>query len=117
MSLKEYIKNMIDYNNKVNEVNNNLKFLKKKKTDLEQYIINILIKNNYRNSKFEIEEKLIYIKKKETQGTLSLELIRDVLNEEIKNPKSVELLMEKIVDRKNSKKKISYNLEIKNKTK
>tara|TARA_E500000178_G_scaffold294557_1_gene299949 strand:+ start:42 stop:395 length:354 start_codon:yes stop_codon:yes gene_type:complete len=117
MSLKEYIKNMINYDNKVSEVNNNLKFLKKKKNELEQYIISILIKNNYSNSKFEIEEKLIYIKKKETQGTLSLELIRDVLNEEIKNPKSVDLLMEKIVDRKNSKKKISYNLEIKTKTK
>lgn len=115
MSLKEYIQNLINYDNKVNEVNTSLKNLKKGKTTLEQFIINILTKNNYVNSKFEIDNKIVYMKKKETPGTLSLELIREVLSQEIKNPDSVELLMDKIVEKKNSKKKVSYNLDIKNK--
>tara|TARA_E500000178_G_C16871113_1_gene684469 strand:+ start:42 stop:389 length:348 start_codon:yes stop_codon:yes gene_type:complete len=115
MSLKEYIKNFINYDNKINELNSNLKGIKKGKNDLEQFIINILTKNNYSNSKFEIDKKIIYMKKKETSGSLSLELIREVLSEEIKNPEGVEKLMNKIVNRKNSKKKVSYNLEVKNK--
>ena len=115
MSLKEYIQNLINYDNKVNEVNTSLKNLKKGKTTLEQFIINILTKNNYVNSKFEIDNKIVYMKKKETPGTLSLELIREVLSQEIKNSDSVELLMDKIVEKKNSKKKVSYNLDIKNK--
>tara|TARA_B100001115_G_C15700819_1_gene339890 strand:- start:270 stop:575 length:306 start_codon:yes stop_codon:yes gene_type:complete len=100
MSLKEYIQNLINYDNKVNEVNTSLKNLKKGKTTLEQFIINILTKNNYVNSKFEIDNKIVYMKKKETPGTLSLELIREVLSQEIKNPDSVELLMDKIVEKK-----------------
>ena len=114
MSLKEYIQNLINYDNKVNEVNTSLKNLKKGKTTLEQFIINILTKNNYVNSKFEIDNKIVYMKKKETPGTLSLELIREVLSQEIKNPDSVELLMNKMVE-KSGKKKVSYNLDIKNK--
>lgn len=115
MSLKEYINYYINYENKVTELNNNLKQLKKKKNDLERFIINLLDKNNYSTSKFEMNEKIIYMKKKETPGTLSLDLIREILSEEIKNNKSVDMLIRKIVERKNSKKKVSYNLEIKSK--
>lgn len=112
MSLKNDVTQWIKLDKQLEQYNNTIKTLKKNKNTIEDKILNVISSKGLYNSKFETNGNIISIKKTETHGSLSLKLIKEVLMEELdNNEKYVDFLIDKINAKKNTDKKISYNLK------
>jgi len=113
MSLKLYIQEYMKYDSQITNYNTVLKTIKKNKSTVEETIIRHITANNLENSKFELNNNIIELKKKEVSGGLSMKLLKEVLTEELANDKYVTFLIDKINQKKQTEKKISYGLDIK----
>lgn len=112
MALKNDVTQWIKIDKQLENYNNIIKTLKKNKNTIEDKILNVISSKGLYNSKFETNGNIISIKKTETNSSLSLKLIKEVLMEELdNNEKYVDFLINKINLKKNKDKKISYNLK------
>ena len=105
MSLKLYIQEYMKYDSQITNYNTVLKTIKKNKSTVEETIIRHITANNLENSKFELNNNIIELKKKEVSGGLSMKLLKEVLTEELANDKYVTFLIDKINQKKQTEKK------------
>ena len=109
--IKDYM--LID--NKINEINTFLKKQKEKRNIIEKEIINYVNKNNLNKNKFNLNNTTISVAKQINTPTISLKLLKEVLEETVENKDFIELLLNNIYKKREKLSKINYSLKIKKK--
>lgn len=103
----------LKYNDSIDKLNNQIRFLKEKKNNIEESIISTMESHNLTNKKLKINEKHIHYNISYTMPPLSLKLLENVLND-IMTPKLKEKIIEKIQIYREKNKSQSINLKKKN---
>lgn len=109
------ISNYILVNNKINEINTQLKKQKEKRSSHEKKIIEFVQKNNMSSNRFNLNNNIISFTKQRQSPTISLKLLKEVLEETLKNQKYVDIILDNISKKRVYLSKINYSIKLKKK--
>jgi hypothetical protein len=103
MNFEENIKQWINIDNQLHELNNNIKQLRQEKNKTEERIFQYVETNKLTNSTVKISDgKLKFVSMKQAQP-LTFKYVEDCLNKCIKNPEQVKLILNYIKDSRDCK--------------
>lgn len=109
------IKNYIVIDSKINEINTILKKHKEKRTIYEKQVIEYVNKNKLNQNKFNLNDTTISFNKQTSHPTLSIKLLKEVLEESFDNKEIIKRFLENIYKKREKLSKINYSIKLKKK--
>ena len=103
MSFENQIQQWVSIDNRLKQINENVKELREKKKVLEQNITNYASSNNLSNSTIQISDGKLKFANTKVQEPITFKYLEKTLNEVIKNESHVKLIMEHIKQKRNVK--------------
>lgn len=99
MSTNVFVKNINDWiilDDTIKKINSNLKEIKNKKNILEKEIITFASSNNLNNKVLNINETKLGFNVSTTYPSISIKLLKEVLEETIEEHEGIDIIMDKI---------------------
>lgn len=112
-NLKNAINLWIEYNKNISTINNKLKSFKEKKILVENNILDFIETNKLTNTKIKYNEQNITYKSYETLAPISIKLLIKTLQETIDNEEIINIILNKLNEKRSNNKKINRQLKIK----
>jgi len=107
------IQNWITLDNNIKRINKGLREIKNKKNVLERDIITFASSNNLNNKVLNLNETKLRFDVSTSYPSISIKLLREVLEETIEEPEGIEVIMDRIS--KKREKLSKNNIHIKRK--
>lgn len=104
--LAKMMSNLLLIDDKIKELTNKNKDLKKERDSLELDLMEKLKKNNLQDKKFIINNKKFFLNKSTTLAPLNIKLITDILNKHLGQPKTNMIIKEIEIYRNDNKKEV-----------
>jgi hypothetical protein len=99
MSTNVFVKNINDWivlDDTIKKINSNLKEIRYKKNVLEKEIITFASSNNLNNKVLNINETKLGFNVSTTYPSISIKLLKEVLEETIEEPEGIDIIINKI---------------------
>ena len=109
----ENLKKYIILENKINEINKLIKTKKNEKNTIESSILEYAKKKNIDKNKFNLNNNVITFYKQIHSPSISLKLLKLVLEETIQNKDIIELIINNISKKRESLSKYNYSIKLK----
>ena len=90
--LSEKMSNLLMIDEKIKKINDQNKYLKKERDEIEIEIFNFLKANNLQNKKFNINGKSLFLNKSSTLYPLNINLISEILSKHVDQNKKNNIL-------------------------
>jgi len=103
MSFENHIQQWVSIDNKLKQLNENVKEMREKRKILEQSITNYASSNNLSNATIQISDGKIKFANTKVQEPITFKYLEKTLVEVIKNESQVKLIMEHIKQKRNIK--------------
>ena len=114
--LSEKMSNLLMIDEKIKKINDQNKYLKKERDEIEIEIFNFLKANNLQNKKFNINGKSLFLNKSSTLYPLNINLISEILSKHVDQNKKNNILRD-IDYFRNKNKKETIKIKRKNQKK
>jgi len=103
MSFENQIQQWVTIDNKLKQLNENVKEMREKRKVLEQNITNYASSNNLSNATIQISDGKLKLANTKVQEPITLKYLEKTLSEVIKNESQVKLIMEHIKQKRTIK--------------